>query len=357
MATVSIRDAFYSRKRAAPAKRFSPRVIVFILASLLFAHAQEQKCGDKADAPRILTAGIAGWDHPVICVQLLGIQKQGDLPRMTVSFNDNIYSSTDRGQTWHLVKRAASYFDYTVSNADTKMLYRYSRNGQHESDLDISHDGGRSWRIIHPKTATGRHLGRIWIIGTSARDPGRVYANASAVGEHGLYVSDNFGRAFRLLGIGNHVAENRANPDILYLLMQDGIMVSRDRGAGWKLLNNNKALFSPSFINNLGQLQPWKEDSEDREVGCLSKIDQTIESDPKDPKIIYVLRDKGLYRSSDAGRAFLLLPLAKDKLCDIRSVVVDPIDGRYIFAAVGAQCIFKSSDFGCSWRELALPKQ
>ena len=310
----------------------------------------------KMDVPRILSAGVATIDHPQIRFYLLGIQKQDDLPRMTVSFNDNIYSSTDRGQTWRLVKRSASYFDYTASNADTKTLYRHHRNGQHVADLEISRDGGRSWSVIYPKTTKGRHLGSLWIVRTSVRNPGRIFVQGSAVGERGFYISEDFGRTFQLVGAGRYVTESRADSDTLFLLRTDGITISRDRGTNWALLNVDKALFSPPLLGKTGQFRTWRVDSEDREVSCHSQVDITIETDSKDPRLIYLLQDKGFYRSSDAGRSFQLLPLAINMLCDIRSIVVDPLDGRYLFAAVGGSGLFRSSDYGCSWQELALPK-
>ena len=172
----SMTDKTHSRiRQMAPERGIGPILLMCILAWTNFLPAQNRECGSKMDVPRILTAGVATVDHPQIRFYLLGIHKQGDLPRMTVSFNDNIYSSTDRGQTWRLVKRGASYFDYTASDADTKTLYRHHRNGQHGADLEISRDGGRSWSVIHPKTTKGRHLGSLWIVRTSARTPGRIF--------------------------------------------------------------------------------------------------------------------------------------------------------------------------------------
>jgi hypothetical protein len=262
-----------------PARKIDLILLICILASTNYLAAQKRECGGTTDVPRILSAGIATTDHPQIRMYLLGIQKQGDLPIMTASFNDSIYSSTDRGQSWNLVKRGANRFDYVASDADTKTLYRYCRNGQHRADLEISNDKGRSWSVIHPKTKNGRHLGSLWIVGTSSQNPGRIFAEGSAVGEKGLYISDDFGKIFRFIGTGKYVTESRADSNTLYLLKTDGIMISRDKGANWALLNKDKALFSPPLLGKTGQLRTWRVDREDREVSCLSQVDIKIETD------------------------------------------------------------------------------
>jgi hypothetical protein len=102
-------------------------------------------------------------------------------------------------------------------------------------------------------------------------------------------------------------------------------------------------------------LRTWREYSEDDEYSPQYAVEQ-IETDSNNVNTLYVLTFKGLYRSLDAGRSYHLMPLAPDKVFHIRTIAVDPIDST-LYAAVGGQALFASSDYGCSWRKLTLPSK
>ncbi len=326
-------------------------------------------CGDDPRIQRVLSAGMETSDHFRIRVNILSIQQRGAVSRIAISSDMQVYSSTDRGNTWHLAKdlfrchqssTASAAGGCFVSNVDPQTVYRPAVKSQHRADIEVSRDEGRSWSLVHPRTIKGRHLGSLSIIGTGMQNPGRIYAEATAVGEHGTYISDNYGKTFRpLYDDYRYLVECRANPDILYLI-SDGLLASVDASKSRRLLESSREIFSPLFADifsplfadKFQQLRSWRRNSEDK--GYPVELEQ-IETDPEDPAIIYVLSSKGLYRSSDAGQTFRLLPLANDKVNGIQSIGVDPIDGRYLFAVANGKDLYCSSDHGCSWRKLKLP--
>jgi hypothetical protein len=327
-------------------------------------------CGEDPGAHRTLTLGWEAYDHFESDIHLLGIQRNRAVTRITVSIKNRIYSSSNRGTTWRSEASEPGCGQFTtirqindkciISNADPQTLYRMTIATPHNSDVEVSRDGGRSWKLVHPKTIKGRHLGKVRILGTGYRSAGRVYADVPDIGEFGLYVSEDFGEIFKQLSWGGlHLVESRTDPNTLYLIMpSDGIMVSNDRGAKWRPLTSSEIILSPLYIPKSAkpvpfpELRSWRTKDDDKEYPI--DIEQ-VETDPADPEIIYALSTKGLFRSTDAGKTFVLLPLAKDRVESIQMISADPVDGGYLYAVVGGKQLFKSSDYGCSWNEIALP--
>jgi len=342
--------------------------LLFCINSIHFAFPYEgDLCGDDPNIQRILSIGQEATDHFQVSVKLLSIQTNEGTPQILISVGKRIYSSKDNSLNWHREINASDCRQLTIagnpggcviSNSDPRTIYRPAVGVPHQSDLDRSRDGGRSWKLIHPMSVDGRHLGSVRIVGTGMRDPGRIYAEVTAVGERGLYVSENYGETFRsLIDWSGYLVESRANSKVLFSISK-GIVVSIDEGAHWRLLDNGKTIFSPLFMDSrkllrLGShVRSWRKNTSNEEYGV--NVEQ-IETDPINPAIIYVLSSKGLYRTMDAGKTFRLLPLGKDRVNEIQMIAVDPVDGRYLFAIVDGKDVFRSSDYGCSWQKLGLP--
>jgi hypothetical protein len=329
------------------------------------------ECGKEPDIRRTLSIGPEELDHFNARLDLLGVQKCQGASKIWIKIDKITYSSDDRGLSWHIEK--TTYYGkltgsnppgiYVVSHADPETIFRPAIGAQHKSDLEVTTNGGRSWELIHPRTTSGRHLGNLSIVETGTKNPRKIYADISTVGERGIYVSDNYGRTFkRLLDWSPRVIESQANSKVLFALpyKEHEIRVSIDEGANWKALESSRVLFSPLFINkmdfrNMGigsQLRSWKES--DRDLPLANEARQVV-TDPNNLSIFYVLFSAGLYRSTDFGKTFRLLPLEESRSKAIQKVAVDSLDGRFLFAVVGGKELYRSSDGGCSWHKLKLP--
>jgi hypothetical protein len=345
--------------------------VCFILGSSYQYPATEDRCGKDPSVRRILSIGPEEFDHFHTRLDLLGVQKFRGASRILLQIDKITYSSDDRGLSWHIGK--TTYYGkltaanppgvYVVSHADPKTVFRQAIGAQHKSDLEVSTNGGRSWELVHPRTTSGRHLAKVSIVETGTKNPQKIYAEISTVGERGIYVSDNYGKTFKpLLGWSPCVVESQANSNVLFALPYEDheIKVSIDEGANWKALESSRVLFSPLFINNRefrnmgigSQLRSWKESDQDLP---LANEAMQIVTDPNNSSTFYILFSAGLYRSKDFGKTFRLLPLAENRSKAIRKVAVDPLDGRFLFAVVGGKELFRSSDDGCSWHKLKLP--
>jgi hypothetical protein len=345
------------------------QLLIWCLTLIPAFQSQRNACGDKIGNRRVLSRGVGAIMPVQINQQLLSIQKGDDphLSKLIISVRGQSYFSIDGGNSFVALKNKFCCYKYPTdldfpnvcvqSSANPKIFYRPAKNGHHGSDIELSRDGGKSWKAIHPKTSSGRYFGSIRIVGSSEHVPGRVYAIGSTVGENGAYVSEDYGETYRQIRpISAFVFESRSMSKTLYSVAVDGIIVSYDGGYKWNLIGNTKEMISPVYSDSGGySLYTWSDHNHNRELELHPKIIQ-IETDANNGNAIYILSYKGLYRSFDGGISFQLLPLAKDKIGEIQAIAVDPIDGRFLYAAVGNNSLLKSSNYGCSWQELSLPK-
>jgi hypothetical protein len=345
------------------------RLLIWCLTLVPALQFQNNACGDRIDIRRILSRGVGAIMPVHINQQLLSIQKGSDShsSKLVIYVSGQSYFSIDGGNSFVALKNEISCHKYPAyidspgvcvqSSATPKINYRPAQNGRHPSDIELTRDGGKSWKVIHPRTSSGRHFGSIRIIGSSEHVLGRVYAIASAVGEHGAYVSDDYGETYRQVSPENaFVFENRSMSNTLYSVAEEGIIVSHDGGYKWKLISNTKEMISLVYSDSSGSnLYTWSDNNHNRQLDLHDNLIQ-VETDPNNGNAIYIITYKGLYRSLDGGNGFLLLPLAKDKILEIQSIAVDPIDGKILYAVVGNNGLFKSSDNGCSWQKINLPK-
>jgi hypothetical protein len=350
--------------------------VTFKIASGIFCvfmfsgFSNSQQCGSRLTEKRILVAGPETEPDFYSRLTLISLQRKNKLSRIMLNMDRKGYASYDHGQSWHKEITPLSCRQYAtmdtaggvciISNSDPNVLYRIVNDPRQRGQIEKSFDAGHSWRRIRSKTSKGNYLGSIQLVGTGALNSKRVYAQISAVGEHGVYISENSGETFSpLLNWGRYVVECRASAAVLFSIKDDAIVVSNDRGISWNVMESSRTIFSPLFMKTTElqhggreiKLRSWRENDD---VGWKTKVKQ-IETDPKDPATFYVLSSVGLFRSMDAGQSYWLLPLAENRVNAIDMVAVDPLNGRYLFAIVSGAHLFRSSDYGCSWQEIRLP--
>ena len=124
-------------------------------------------------------------------------------------------------------------------------------------------------------------------------------------------------------------------------------------------LTSARPIFAPlyhlSFDTDL--FSTWRQD--ERYVPqILPNVEiQQIETDRHNENVMYILSQyKGLYRSMDGGQSVELLALARDKMFEIESIVVDPNDGRVLFAVLGSRDLYRSKNYGCDWERIEIPR-
>jgi hypothetical protein len=326
---------------------------------------QKIHCGKKVDSHRLLSPGVGCIMPMILDLKLLSVQKSQNphLSKICISIKKHLYYSIDQANTFVAAEKETYCEQYPTrlsapgmcvqSMADAKTIFRPGKN---KSYYEISRNGGRSWKVIQPKLEGIRPLGDIRIIASSGNNASRVYATATESGEIGIYISEDFGETFKLLlRRSDFLYESQSNPSTLFSISEKGIIVSPDNGRKWNLMINTTEMMSPFYADLEGlSMQTWMDSKHKQRIDWSPNLIQII-ADSNNKNAIYILTFKGLYRSLDGGDTFLLLPLADDKICEIQKIAVDPIDGRCLYAAVGKDGFYKSTDYGCSWRKIKLP--
>jgi mono/diheme cytochrome c family protein len=177
--------------------------------------------------------------------------------------------SRDRGQSWERLSAGASgpvdFHAMDVSRADPKVIYGIYKG------LQVSRDGGRSWRIAGglPKDT--------FDLAASAQNAERLYVAARG----GVFVSKDGGASWARATTQPrpatlvHAAEGGPAYAFVYGL---GLLADDGAGAGWKLRSNR---FADRYMTHMA-------------------------TDPANPEVLYVVADTGaIVTSRDGGRSWV----------------------------------------------------
>ena len=77
----------------------------------------------------------------------------------------------------------------------------------------------------------------------------------------------------------------------------------------------------------------------------------TIAVHPKDPKVIFIGTQRGVYRSKDAGDHWERMDMAEGRV--VRSVIFSPHDSQVMYAGTEGAEIYRSNDGGERWNQLS----
>lgn len=248
------------------------------------------------------------------------------------SYTDGLYKSEDSGASWSKILSKILVYDFAINPLDTKIIYASGYYGDHGRVLKTT-DGGASWVEIYHEESP---------------------ANAA-----------------------RSIALNPLNPNQVVIGTTSGSVVkSSDSGNTWQLANdfkdrvnrvlwqnNNvyvllktKGLFKSSgFADNFSEMTSSLGKSYN--VGTLSYTSANavasfnqVYVDLRTPSLIYLTTDKGLYKTTDEGKAWNLqnLPIKPDK-ADGRAVAVSRASSNIVYSSVGST-IYKSTDGGINWQ-------
>ncbi|MEE2755530.1 MAG: hypothetical protein VYA30_02660 [Myxococcota bacterium] len=164
--------------------------------------------------------------------------------------DDGLRLSTDGGFSWPLVLSGVSSRERQMNHVlrsryDSNLIYVGSRRGLH-----VSRDGGESF-----ERATHRFVARSdirWIEEHSA-NPNIIYVGA----DWGLLRTDNGGRDYKLvhrspwptLSLVRQVRVEPASPERVWLATADGLLVSRDNGFSFE--RNGRGFFTGKDIKRI----------------------------------------------------------------------------------------------------------
>ncbi len=266
-------------------------------------------------------------------------------PRGDITYGDGLYKSTDGGKTWGFLgladSRQIGALIVDPKNPDIVLVaaFGHAFGPNTERGVFRTTDGGRSWtRVLYKDAETGAID-----VSFDPHDSQIVYAalwqarrqpwNFSSGGPgSGLYRSTDGGVTWlRLSGNGLpqgilgriHVSVSGADSRRVYAMIeaaQGGLYRSDDGGVHWQRVNDDGRLSQRAWYFS------------------------TILADPKNLDTLYA-ENTGLFRSTDGGKTFKLLPARHG---DHHGIWIDPTDpDRIIEASDGGASI--SVDHGATW--------
>jgi photosystem II stability/assembly factor-like uncharacterized protein len=283
---------------------------------------------------------VAPSNHDVIYVGTGEAAPRGDM-----TYGDGVYKSTDGGKTWsHLGLEDTRQIGALIvdpHNPDIVLVaaFGHAFGPSTERGVFRTTDGGKSWtKVLYRDEQTGAID-----VSFDPHDATIVYAalwqarrqpwNFSSGGPgSGLFRSADGGVTWKQLS-GNglpsgilgriHVSISGADSKRIYAMIeaaQGGLFRSDDRGEHWQRINDDGRLSQRAWYFS------------------------TILADPKDVDTVYA-ENTGLFRSTDGGKSFELLPARHG---DHHGIWIDPTNpDRIIEASDGGASI--SFDKGKTW--------
>jgi photosystem II stability/assembly factor-like uncharacterized protein len=266
-------------------------------------------------------------------------------PRGDITYGDGVYKSVDGGRTWSHVglddSRQIGALIVDPKNPDVVLVAAFGHAFGTNSERGVyrTTDGGKSWnRVLYRDEQTGAID-----VTFDPNDSQTVYAalwqarrlpwNFSSGGPgSGLYRSTDGGVTWKRLS-GNglptgilgriHVSVSPADSRRVYAMVeaqQGGLYRSDDGGVHWQRVNDDGRLSQRAWYFS------------------------TIVADPKDANTVYA-ENTGLFRSTDGGKSFELLPARHG---DHHGLWIDPTEpARMIETSDGGASI--SFDKGQTW--------
>lgn len=239
----------------------------------------------------------------------------------------DVFQSVDRGATWKLLSLGtlpASYIhltDVLVDPADPSNSYLTDLA---TSRLLRSVDGGATYSTVQIFSAPAR-------LAFDPRSPGALWG----IGSAGLHHSADRGNTWQKAGpkvtqplVFNDVEVDPRNPRVLWI-------------AGTGRLAKKKV--QPRVFRSADGGLTW----ERRDTGIGGKAVLGLALDPAAPDTtLYAATDKGLYRSTDAGKTWKLLTGTAG---EITQVATAPTTPATVYAFLTGFGLMRSADRGQTW--------
>jgi hypothetical protein len=234
--------------------------------------------------------------------------------------------SEDAGQTWLLpeFKIEGESREQAFSRLGVTKFYTI------EFHLLAIHS--REPRHLYARIFPEPWAAMIWIAGplTNIEVPG-VYESTDG-GENWQKVRDT-PVGTTTLGISS------ANPSLLYAHGAAGVFKSENAGKEWSIVGENDLLIKQP-------LTTWDEDPKATEPAPRINFETyQFVLDPQDPEVVFIVSNKGFYRSMNGGKTWCLLNLGFDEIGSTTSLAFNPERPAEIFLGT-SRGVFHSKDRG-----------
>ncbi len=255
-----------------------------------------------------------------------------------------IFKSVDRGRNWTATNSGLSDLlvrSLALDPDDPNVLYAGSWSGK----VHISEDAGSTWQ----ERSTGLPPFEIRALAVHHHDPRKLYAGTVV----GVYTTTNRGmdwhRTASFAGSLQCMVVDPDQPDVVYVgTAESGIYKTVNGGAEWFQLSTEftdvaSLAIPPRATRTVYALSEGKIYKTERSGIFWQYADQyrdeavatCLAVDPKDPQVVYVGLQDGLYKSVDGRQSWFRSEkglTSKDCRTELRLVTVDPINSQVLYA-------------------------
>lgn len=276
-----------------------------------------------------LTVSIAGCNRsdPIVLIQLHPTNP--DI--IYVATNDYIYKTRDGGQTWANLSQGMSHsrvIAMAVDPAYPATVYA----GTKGDAVYKSHDGGQRWTSLRSGLDDTTITSVVNQFLFDPNDAQHIFLATTM----GVFETKNGGEQWtkRMVGMKEvlmvvTLAMDPTRPSILYAGTSGGVYKSIDQAAHWEKVNNG--LVPPEMVKT------------SRALNVTS-----IAVDPYDPGTVYAATLSGLYKTTDAAKAWKRIGVSlADQM--IVAMVLDRSRQGVIYLA-GRDGVHRSEDGGETWK-------
>lgn len=272
---------------------------------------------------------------------------------------EGICRSQDRGDTWQRLGGGLGAQTVVIGPQDSQLIFAGDKQGLHKSE-----DGGQSWRQVY----SGVSMEAVAI------DPqnGQV---VFAGGGQGIYRSTDQGDTWQQVKDGarlNVLVFDPGDAQVVYAGCVEGLYRSADHGLTWEKLhegNFTQLLIDPrdtQVMHTIAQIDPLTSAYRSTDGGKTWKMGGdapwhtsfgTLIMDPRNPNVLYVATEGGLFRSGDSGIYWERMGsdpriwiLARDR--QDPSIIYGGAEDLGSGSTLIWTHFFRSEDGASTWREL-----
>lgn len=252
------------------------------------------------------------------------------------SYTNGLYKSEDAGVSWKKILSKIYVYDFAVNPINSKIIYAAGYFADHGMVLKTE-DGGSSWNEIYNEASTNNAVRAL------ALNPANLSQLVIGTSSGSIIKSADGGLSWQL--VKNY--EDRVNR----VLWQNGNV--------YVVLKSKGLYKSAGFADNFTEMT----DSLNKtyNIAGASYSANTIDTfsqvfvDSISSSLIYLTTNKGLYKTVDEGKSWVLQRLpVKPNESETRAITIAKSSSNIVMTSVGAT-VYKSLDGGQTWQTQGLP--
>jgi len=143
-----------------------------------------------------------------------------------------------------------------------------------------------------------------------------------------------------------------SNPRVMFAVGSEGVVKSTNGGKTWVPVGQQKELSAPPYIP--GRAERQAKLFPGIRFGPVPVEIYRIVVDLRDEDVVYIVSNKGLYRTLDSARTWCLLNTGPDILDNVNSLGLNPADPQELFVGTRLGTLY-SKDRGCHFERIYPP--